>query len=100
VRRLRGRWLDPFGHAEVRRVERTLITEYEALVDEALVLLTPDTHATALELLELPDVIRGYEEIKLRNVVLYRKRSEALFKRLQRGGSDSLTASPSTLSSS
>jgi hypothetical protein len=45
-------------------------------------------------------VIRGYEEIKLRNVVLYRKRSEALFKRLQRGGSDSLTASPSTLSSS
>jgi indolepyruvate ferredoxin oxidoreductase len=100
MRRLRGRWLDPFGHAEVRRVERTLITEYEALVDEALVLLTPDTHATALELLELPDVIRGYEEIKLRNVVLYRKRSEALFKRLQRGGSDSLTASPSTLSSS
>jgi indolepyruvate ferredoxin oxidoreductase len=69
------------------------------MVDETIALLTPDTHDTAAELLELPDVIRGYEEIKLRNVVLYRKRSEALFKRLQRG-SDSLTASPSTLSSS
>ena len=95
MRRLRGTRLDPFGPAKVRRVERTLITEYEALVAEALTLLTPDTHDTAVELLELPDVIRGYEEIKLRNVVLYRKRADALLKRLQR---DSLTASPSTLS--
>ena len=37
MRRLRGTRLDPFGHAEVRRVERELIAEYEALVDEALV---------------------------------------------------------------
>ena len=85
MRRLRGRWLDPFGRAEVRRVERMLITEYEALVDEALALLTPDTRDTALELLELPDVIRGYEEIKLRNVVLYRKRADAILKRLRAG---------------
>ena len=48
-------------------------------------LLTPDTHATALELLELPDVIRGYEEIKLRNVVLFRKRADAILKRLRAG---------------
>ncbi len=85
MRRLRGRRLDPFGRAEVRRAERELIDEYQALVDEALDLLTPQTHATALELLELPDVIRGYEEIKLRNVVLYRKRTEALRKRLRAG---------------
>src|SRR5215217_6360442 len=82
-RRLRGRRLVPFGHAKVRRVERILIAEYEALVDEALDLLTPETHATALELLELPDVVRGYEEIKLRNVVLFRKRADALLKRLR-----------------
>jgi indolepyruvate ferredoxin oxidoreductase len=85
MRRLRGRWLDPFGRAEVRRVERALIAEYEALVDETLALLTPETHATALELLELPDVIRGYEEIKLRNVVLFRKRADAILKRLRAG---------------
>jgi indolepyruvate ferredoxin oxidoreductase len=85
MRRLRGTKLDPFGHAKVRRVERVLITEYEALVEDALSLLTPDTHATALELLELPDVIRGYEEIKLRNVVLFRKRADALLKRLRAG---------------
>ena len=85
MRRLRGTRLDPFGRAEVRRVERELIGEYEELVAEALALLAPDTHATALELLELPDVIRGYEEIKLRNVVLFRKRAEATLKRLRAG---------------
>jgi indolepyruvate ferredoxin oxidoreductase len=30
-------------------------------------------------------VIRGYEEIKLRNVVLFRKRADALLKRLRAG---------------
>jgi indolepyruvate ferredoxin oxidoreductase len=85
MRRLRGTGLDPFGKAKVRRVERELIGEYEETVAEALSLLTPETHDTAVELLELPDVIRGYEEIKLRNVVLYRKRAEAIRKRLRAG---------------
>jgi len=85
MRRLRGTRLDPFGAAEVRRVERELIGEYEDMVAEALTLLTPDTHDTAVELLELPDLIRGYEEIKLRNVVMFRKRAEAILKRMRAG---------------
>jgi indolepyruvate ferredoxin oxidoreductase len=85
MRRLRGTPLDPFGRAEVRRVERELIAEYEDLIAEALAALTPQTHATAVELLELPDVIRGYEDVKLRNVALFRKRTEPLRRRLQRG---------------
>ncbi|MBD0281544.1 MAG: indolepyruvate ferredoxin oxidoreductase family protein [Thermoleophilaceae bacterium] len=85
MRRLRGTALDPFGRAEVRRVERELIGEYERMVDEALSLLTPETHETAVELLSLPDLVRGYEDIKLRNVALYRKRAQALTKRLRAG---------------
>ena len=85
MRRLRGTKLDPFGRAEVRRVERELVEEYEATVAEALSLLTPATHGTALELLELPDLVRGYEQIKMRNVVLYRKRMESTLKRLRAG---------------
>jgi indolepyruvate ferredoxin oxidoreductase len=54
-------------------------------VEDALSTLTPETHATARELLELPDVVRGYEEIKLRNVVLFRKRAESIRKRLDAG---------------
>jgi indolepyruvate ferredoxin oxidoreductase len=85
MRRLRGTKLDPFARARVRRVERELIGEYEELIAEALARLTPESHATALELLELPDVIRGYEEIKLRNVMLFRKRAEGIRKRLAAG---------------
>jgi indolepyruvate ferredoxin oxidoreductase len=85
ARRVRGTKLDPFGRAEVRRVERELIDEYEATVAEALSMLTPATHGTALELFELPDLVRGYEEIKLRNVVLYRRRLESTMKRLRAG---------------
>ncbi len=96
MRRLRGRRLDPFGRAEVRRVERELVGEYEALVTEALELVTPDTHAAAVELLELPDVIRGYEEIKLRNVTLYRKRVEAGLKRLRAGQAAGLRPTATT----
>ena len=40
MRGLRGRWLDPFGHAKVRRVERELIGEYRALVERSLAHLT------------------------------------------------------------
>jgi indolepyruvate ferredoxin oxidoreductase len=77
--------VDPFGRTRVRRVERELVGEYEGMVAEALARLTPETHATALELLELPDLVRGYEEIKLRNVVLFRKRAQALRKCLEAG---------------
>jgi indolepyruvate ferredoxin oxidoreductase len=82
MRGLRGSWIDPFGHTKLRRTERELVGEYEDLVLEAIAHLSEDTHASAVELCELPDVIRGYEEIKLRNVALYRKRAEPLLKRL------------------
>ena len=85
TRRLRGTALDPFGYAKVRRIERELIQEYGELVNDTLEQLGEETHATAVELCELPDVIRGYEEIKLRNVMLFRKRVEALRKRLRAG---------------
>jgi indolepyruvate ferredoxin oxidoreductase len=85
MRRLRGTRLDPFGKAKVRRVERELIREYEDMVGRTIGRLTQENHATALELLELPDLIRGYEEIKLRNVVMFRKRAQAIEKRLAAG---------------
>ena len=83
MRRLRGTRLDPFGYAKVRRAERALVSEYEQLVSEAIAHLDSDTHDVAVELCELPDVIRGYEEIKLRNVALFRKRAEPLRRRLR-----------------
>jgi indolepyruvate ferredoxin oxidoreductase len=78
MRGLRGTALDPFGRAGVRRVERELIGEYRALVDKALVGLSPESHARAVKLANLPDLIRGYEDIKLRNVQRFRDEVRAL----------------------
>jgi indolepyruvate ferredoxin oxidoreductase len=75
---LRGTALDPFGHAAVRRVERALPGEYRALIDRALAGLSPATYERAVSLARLPDVIRGYEDIKLRNVEKFRAEARAL----------------------
>jgi indolepyruvate ferredoxin oxidoreductase len=78
MKALRGTWIDPFGFAAVRRVERQLPGEYRALVDKALVDLSPESYERAVKLASLPDVIRGYEDIKLRNVQRFRDEVRAL----------------------
>ncbi|MBB4665121.1 indolepyruvate ferredoxin oxidoreductase family protein [Conexibacter arvalis] len=77
-RRLRGTPLDPFGYAHVRRVERQLPEEYLGHVDAALARLTPATRATAVEIARLPELVRGYEEIKLAGVERFRARAREL----------------------
>ena len=78
LRRLRGTALDPFGRTEVRRVERALIEEYRDLVGAALADLRPTTAAVVLQILQLPDMVRGYEHIKLANVERMRERAKEL----------------------
>src|SRR3989454_239196 len=75
---LRGTPLDPFGFAAVRRLERQLPGEYRAVVEKALVGLSPESYERAVKLAGLPDLIRGYEEIKLRNVQRFRDEVRAL----------------------
>ena len=61
---LRGSVLDIFGYSADRRLERDLIAGYEKDVATVLGLLSPATHDTAVELLSLPDRIRGYGPVK------------------------------------
>ena len=79
---LRGTPLDVFGYARVRREERALIGEYRALVERALGSLSPATHDTAVAIGDLPDMIRGYEDIKLDNVRHFRARAAELTAKL------------------
>ncbi len=85
MKRLRGTLLDPFGRTEVRRVERALPAEYEAAVRGALAHLTPATAPLVAELAALPDVIRGYEDIKLRGVARWREETAQLQARIAGG---------------
>ncbi len=75
---LRGTPFDPFGYAGVRRTERALIGEYRALIQGELAALTPETYAHAVKVAELPDLIRGYEGIKMANVDKFRRAALAL----------------------
>jgi indolepyruvate ferredoxin oxidoreductase len=84
-RRLRGTPFDPFGRTQVRRTERSLVSEYRAVIAQLLSGLTTANHALAVEIAGLPDLVRGYEEIKLRNVAAYRDRTAELLARFSAG---------------
>ena len=81
MKRLRGTRLDLFGYAGVRKVERELLAEYRDLVrdltDELRRMGPVGKDATwrgaAVAIAELPDMVRGYEEVKLGNVDRYRE---------------------------
>src|SRR6266496_3554720 len=75
---LRGTALDVFGYARVRREERALVGEYRGLIERALGSLSPATHDAAVALGDLPDMIRGYEDVKLDSVRHFRARAVEL----------------------
>jgi indolepyruvate ferredoxin oxidoreductase len=83
MKRLRGTPLDPFGYARVRREERRLIGWYRELVEGSLEHLRPDTHALVAEIARTPDLVRGYEHIKLENIQRASQHADTLMAELQ-----------------
>jgi indolepyruvate ferredoxin oxidoreductase len=72
-------------------MERALIADYEALVSELATALCPDNHALAVELASLPEQIRGFGHIKMRNVEKAKAR-EADLLGMWRGGDAAASA--------
>ncbi len=64
MRGLRGTAFDIFGHSADRKLERELIASYEKDVAAVLGALSPVTLESAVELLSLPDRVRGYGPVK------------------------------------
>jgi indolepyruvate ferredoxin oxidoreductase len=85
ARRVRGHAIDPFGHSALRRLERVLPDEYRAMVTSACERLDDATVPLVVALAELPDLIRGYETVKLASVASYRARAEELQAELAAG---------------
>ncbi|MGE0308268.1 MAG: DUF6537 domain-containing protein, partial [Acidimicrobiia bacterium] len=71
AKRLRGTVFDPFHWTHVRTIERQLVDEYRATVLEAARRLDASRLDQSVRLAALPDIVRGYEQIKLRNVEAY-----------------------------
>jgi indolepyruvate ferredoxin oxidoreductase len=78
IRFLRGSALDPFGHTRERKMERSLIAEYEQTVERLLGGLAPHNHATAIEIASLPEEIRGFGHIKMKSVEAARRKRDEL----------------------
>ncbi|MFD6069777.1 MULTISPECIES: indolepyruvate ferredoxin oxidoreductase family protein [Amycolatopsis] len=83
ARKLRGTRWDPFGKAHVRKVERELVGQYRETILAAFGAEGAD-RGRLLALAELPDLVRGYEDVKLANVEAYRKEQTALLAELVR----------------
>jgi len=79
---LRGTPLDPFGYTAERRMERGLVGEYRALVEEIAAKVTRGTMDTAIELAASVDLVSGYGPVKDAGVATYRARVADLRGRL------------------
>ena len=75
---LRGTALDVFGYSADRKLERDLIAGYEKDVATVLGLLSQANHDIAVEILSLPDRIRGYGPVKEKAVKDAKARYEQL----------------------
>jgi indolepyruvate ferredoxin oxidoreductase len=68
LRVVRGTPFDLFANSADRHLERDLIAGYERDVATVLGVLSPLNLDTAVELLSLPDRIRGYGPVKEKSV--------------------------------
>ncbi len=80
---LRGTWADPFGRTTERRMERRLIGEYEALIEELIAKLAPETHKLIVEIASLPLDMKGFGHVKEANVKKAKAKEALLLKRLR-----------------
>jgi indolepyruvate ferredoxin oxidoreductase len=80
---LRGTVFDPFGHTTERKIERSLVREYEALLEEIFVKLTPENHHLAVGLVAIPDKIRGFGHVKLRHLKTAKADESALLEQFR-----------------
>ena len=89
---LRGTPLDPFGYTSERKVERALIRDYEALLTGILDRLTPQNHAAAVGLASLPEKLRGFGHVKMRNLAIVKAEEAALQEHFNAGPAPFLKA--------
>ena len=87
LRRLRGTPFDPFGGFRVRRTERALIEEYVDVVQDLATRWHDVDAELAVRVAELPDIVRGYESIKLDSVARYRRALADLLAQMEGGAS-------------
>ena len=77
--------MDIFGYHHDRKAERLLIAEYEDTMELVQSKLNAGNHAVCLDLLNLPDMIRGYGPVKEGNIRKAKGQKQALMVKLNGG---------------
>ena len=89
---LRGTAFDPFSYSAERKTERTLIADYEALLDELMAKLSADNHHIAVGLAAIPEKIRGFGHVKMRHLTAAKADEAALLDQFRAGPAPLLKA--------
>ncbi len=89
---LRGTAFDIFGYSEERRTERKLVSDYESLLSEIMIKLTPENHPIAVGLANVPEKIRGFGHVKARHLVAAKADEAALLEQFRSGQAPVLKA--------
>jgi indolepyruvate ferredoxin oxidoreductase len=82
---LRGTAFDPFGRTEERKIERALIVEYRAAIDEILTGLDAGRLPLAMDIARIPEDIRGYGHVKQRHLQAARTKWQGLMQQWRKG---------------
>ena len=88
---LRGGALDVFGRTAERRMERQLIADYRATLEELLAGLSAARLAQAAEIARIPDDIRGFGHVKEHSVAAARRKWDSLMVQWRQGGAATST---------
>ncbi|UII69883.1 indolepyruvate ferredoxin oxidoreductase family protein [Pseudomonas sp. HN11] len=89
---LRGTLFDPFSYTRERADERALIIHYFRLVHETLSELNPGNYEHALQVLQLPDDIRGFGPVKQKSIEAYYENHRRLMARKRATPSSLITS--------
>ena len=92
MKALRGTAFDPFGRTAERKAERQLVEDYFRTLGEICSSLNADNFRMAMEILSLPDQIRGFGHIKFKSIEAANARRAELLERFRNDGDSTLAA--------
>ena len=77
LKRLRGTPLDIFGYTAERKLERSLIDWYQALLDQCSASVNKENLSVWQSILAMPDGIRGYGSVKEGSIIVVKGKVDA-----------------------
>ena len=94
---LRGTAFDVFGRTAERKMERSLIADYTALVEKIAESLNAGNHGVALKLASLPEGVRGFGHVKEKHFEQMNTQWQSLLEQFEEASNAPLPVEPDTV---